>query len=355
VRATRAIPQPALRGYRMPAEWESHAGTWLAWPHQIADWPRKFAPIPWAFAEVVRHLIVGERVRILVNEATSERGARQVLERAGVDLGRVDFFRVRTDRAWTRDFLPLFLRKSDGGLVLASFRFNGWAKYRNHKNDAAVADRLARLLGLPQALPEQDGKRVVLEGGSIDVNGRGMLLATEECLLSPVQARNPGLAREQIEDVLRETLGARHVLWLAEGIAGDDTHGRVDDVARFAGPRTVLVAQEDDPRDENHERLRDARRRLELAKDQDGHPLHVVPLPMPAPLYFEGQRLPASYANFYVGNEVVLVPTFNDANDRRALEVLGQAFPGHRIVGIHSVDLVWGLGTIHCITQQEPE
>ncbi|MFL5415116.1 MAG: agmatine/peptidylarginine deiminase [Myxococcales bacterium] len=354
MRPARAIAQAALRGYRMPAEWEAHAATWLAWPHQIADWPRKFAPIPWVFAECVRHLVVGERVRILVNDATVERGARQLLERVGVDLSLVDFLKIRTDRAWTRDTLPLFLHKSDGGTVLLSFRFNGWARYRNHKNDAAVGDRLAKTLGLPQSLPEVDGQRVVLEGGAIDVNGRGMLLATEESLLSPVQARNPELSRDQMEDVLRETLGIRHILWLAEGIAGDDTHGRIDNVARFAGPRTVLVAQEDDPRDENHERLRDARRRLELAKDQDGHPLHVVPLPMPSPLYFEGQRLPASYVNFYVANEAVLVPTFNDVHDRRALEVLAQAFPDRRVVGIHSVDLVWGLGAIHCMTQQEP-
>jgi agmatine deiminase len=293
-------------------------------------------------------------VRILVKDGAQQRSARQILDRIGVDPGQVDFYRMRTDRCWTRDYLPLFLRDVRGDLVLASFRFNGWAKYRNHKNDASVPDRLAKLLALRQSLPERDGRRIVLEGGSIDVNGRGTLLTTEECLLSNVQARNPGLARGDVEDVLGGQLGIRHFIWLGEGIVGDDTHGHVDDLARFAGPRTVLVAQEDDPRDENHERLRDARRRLELSKDQDGHPLHVVPLPMPAPLFLEGQRLPASYANFYVGNESVLVPTFNDANDRRALDTIAQAFPDRRVVGIHAVDLVWGLGTIHCMTQQEP-
>jgi len=233
-------------------------------------------------------------------------------------------------------------------VAMVRFRFNSWGeKYLPYDQDALVPERLSEALGV-----RRYDAPMVLEGGSFFVDGEGTLFTTEQCLLNP--NRNPDLSRGQIEDVLRESLGARHILWLAEGIAGDDTHGRVDDVARFAGPRTVLVSQEDDPRDENHERLRDARRRLELAKDQDGHPLHVVPLPMPSPLYFEGQRLAASYANFYVGNEVVLVPTFNDAHDRRALEVLGQAFPDRRVVGIHSVDLVWGLGAVHCMTQQEP-
>jgi agmatine deiminase len=350
----KAIEAPALLGYRMPAEWEPHTATWIAWPHQISDWPRKFAPIPWVFAEVVRNLARGERVRILVQDPAQQRGAKQILERVGADLARVEFLRLRTDRCWTRDYLPLFLRDAHGDAVLASFRFNGWAKYRNHKNDAAVPDRLAKVLSLRQSQPEWDGRRVVLEGGSIDVNGRGTLLTTEECLLSDVQARNPGLSRSDLEEIFARQLGIRHVIWLGEGIVGDDTHGHVDDLARFAGPRTVLVAQEDDPRDENHERLLDARRRLELSKDQDGHPLHVVPLPMPAPLFLDGQRLPASYANFYVANESVLVPTFNDANDRRALDVVAQAFPDRRVVGIHSVDLVLGLGAIHCMTQQEP-
>ncbi len=355
---TAAVPAsgtPAALGYRMPAEWEPHAATWLAWPHERTDWPGKFAPIPWVYAEVVRHLVRGERVRILVADASSEKQARSVLSRAGVDLRRVDFFRIPTDRSWTRDFCPLFVRRDhDGDVALTSWRFTGWAKYRNHKRDAAVPGRLARKLDRRQWMPATGGRRLVLEGGAIDVNGRGSLLATEECLLDEVQARNPGVSRDDLERALAEHLGARNALWLGRGIAGDDTHGHVDDIARFVDVRTVVAAVEDDPRDPNHEPLRDNLERLRRMQDQDGVSLRVVPLPMPSPLYFEGQRLPASYANFYIGNEAVLVPTFNDPRDRHALDVLSGLFPRRRVVGIHAVDLVLGLGTLHCMTQQEP-
>jgi len=339
---------PTALGFRMPAEWEPHAATWLAWPHERRDWPGKLTTIPWVYAEVVRHLVGGERVRILVRDARTERAARRVLRRAGVDPTRVDFYRVPTDRSWTRDFCPLFVRR-DGEVALTNWKFNGWAKYPNWRRDDAVPDRLARLLGRRQWKLD-----VVLEGGSIDVNGCGTLLTTEECLLSPIQARNPRLSRAELEDVLGRHLGVRKVLWLGRGIAGDDTHGHVDDLARFVDPRTVVVVAEDDPSDANYEPLRENRERLAEVTDQDGTPLRIVTLPMPAPLFFDGQRLPASYANFYVGNDVVLVPTFNDARDRDALATLAGLFPSRRVVGIHAVDLVWGLGTLHCMTQQEP-
>jgi agmatine deiminase len=267
---------------------------------------------------------------------------------------------VPTDRSWTRDFCPLFVRRQNGGggddgdLGLVNWRFNGWAKYPNHRRDDAVPDRLARRLGRPQWKPAVGARRIVLEGGSIDVNGRGTLLTTEECLLSPVQARNPGLDRAALEQVLGAHLGIRKVLWLNRGIAGDDTHGHVDDLARFVDPRTVVVVAEDDPTDANYEPLRENRARLATMTDQDGAALRVVPLPMPSPLVFDGVRLPASYANFYVANGVVLVPTFNDARDREALATLARLFPSRQVVGIHAVDLVWGLGTLHCLTQQEP-
>jgi agmatine deiminase len=340
---------PAALGYRMPAEWEPHAATWLAWPHERRDWPGKLAAIPWVYGEVVRHLVPGERVRILVADAAMERSARRLLGRVGVDLGRVDFFRVPTDRSWTRDFCPLFVRRDDGDVALTNWRFNGWAKYPNWKRDNAVPDRLAGRLGRRQWKLD-----VVLEGGSIDVNGRGTLLATEECLLDDEQARNPGMARADVERVLHDYLGVRKVLWLGRGIVGDDTHGHVDDLARFVDERTIVVVAEDDPADANHDRLRENRARLERMTDQDGAPLRIVTLPMPAPLMFDGQRLPASYANFYVGNAAVLVPTFNDVHDRDALATLAGLFPSRRVVGIHAVDLVWGLGTLHCMTQQEP-
>jgi agmatine deiminase len=344
----------------MPAEWEPHAATWLAWPHERTDWPGpgKLEAVRWVYTEIIRHLVPGERVRLLVQDEAAERQARTLLRRAGVDAGRVDWFRIPTDRSWTRDYCPLFVRGPDRQVGLVGWRFNGWAKYPDHKRDAAVPERLARRLRRPIWLPTsgQDGtrRRVVLEGGAIDVNGAGTLLTTEECLLSPVQARNPGSSRTDLERVLADHLGIRKVLWLGEGIAGDDTHGHVDDLARFIDPRTVAVVVCDDPADDNYERLRDNRERLRDMTDQDDAPLRVVELPMPAALTFDGQRLPASYANFYVGNATVLVPTFNDPADRRALGVLAEAFPTRRVVGIHAVDLVLGLGTLHCMTQQEP-
>ena len=334
----------------MPAEWEPHAATWLAWPHERSDWPGKLATIPWVYGEVVRHLVTGERVRILVGDAAMERGARRLLTRVGVDLARVDFFRVPTDRSWTRDFCPLFVRRdADGDVALTNWRFNAWAKYPNWRRDDAVPSRIARRLARREWKLD-----VVLEGGSIDVNGRGTLLTTEECLLDTVQARNPGLTRADLERILGEQLGVRKVLWLGAGIAGDDTHGHVDDVARFVDPVTIVTVVEDDPGDPNHEPLRENRERLARMTDQDDRPLRVVTLPMPAPLFLDGRRLPASYANFYVANGVVLVPTFNDPRDREALAVLADLFPTRQVVGIHAVDLVWGLGTIHCMTQQEP-
>ena len=348
---------PARQGYRMPAEWEPHAATWIAWPHNRGDWPGKFGPIPWVYVEIVRHLNRVERVRILVQDAAAERRASSLLRRGGVDLKQVDFFHFPTDRAWTRDFGPIFVRR-DGEVAATNWRFNAWAKYPDWRRDDRIPDLISRALGLrqwrPTATVGSRRRRVVLEGGSIDVNGRGTLLTTEECLLSPVQARNSGLSREGLERVLADFLGVRKVLWLRRGIAGDDTHGHVDDLARFVSPTTVVVASEQDPADENHEPLRENLKLLRTMTDQDGRRLRVVTLPMPDPVFFDGQRLPASYANFYIANGLVLVPTFNDAKDRVALSILAGLFPDRQVVGIHAVDLVWGLGTLHCMTQQEP-
>jgi agmatine deiminase len=345
----------------MPAEWEPHAATWLAWPHQRADWPGKFAVIPWVFVEIVRHLHAAERVRVLVQSAVARKQAERKLRRAGVDLARVDFHECPTDRGWTRDAGPIgVVRDTAGGreAALVRWHFSAWAKYDNWHRDAEVPPFVGRALGLPVVAatrPDGSGRPVVLEGGSIDVNGQGCLLTTEECLLSDVQQRNAGLTRQDYERLFADYLGVRKVLWLGRGIAGDDTHGHVDDLARFVGPRTVVTVVEDDPADVNHAPLRDNLERLRGMTDQDGRPLEVVPLPMPRPLGFDGQRLPASYANFYIANDRVLVPTFNDPNDRRALGTLAELFPGRTVLGIHAVDLVWGLGTLHCLTQQEPE
>ena len=345
---------PATQGWRMPAEWQPHEATWLAWPHNRDDWPGKFAPIPWVYAEIVKHLHTGEFVHLLVNDGASEKRARAVLKKVSVDLTRIHFFPVPTDRVWTRDSGPIFVTNPTGKVAMTDWHFNAWAKYDNWKNDDQVPSRINEHLRLKRWQPKCKGKRVVLEGGSIDVNGEGLLLTTEECLLSPVQARNPHLSRADIEQVLGEHLGITKVLWLNRGIAGDDTHGHVDDLARFVGPRTVVVAVEDDQADANYEPLRENLERLRAMTDLAGAPLEVVPLAMPSPLMFRGQRLPASYANFYIANDCVLVPTFNDANDRVALTTLAELFPDRAVVGIHAIDLVWGLGTLHCLTQQQP-
>ena len=334
---------PRALGFRMPAEWEPHAATWIAWPHNRGDWPGRFAPIPWVYAEIVRKLARVERVRILVEDRDAEDAARRTLRKATADLAAVEFFHARTDRSWTRDYGPLFVKNRAGEVAQTNWRFNGWAKYDDWKQDAAIPAQLADALKLRAWEPG-----LVLEGGSIDVNGRGMLLTTEECLLSPVQARNPALSRAEIERAFANYLGARRVIWLRNGIAGDDTHGHVDDLARFVNADTVVIAAEPDCSDANYEPLRE---NLALLRKL---PLRVVKLPMPAPVIFAGRRLPASYANFYIANGLVLAPTFNDPHDRVALHTLARLFPDREVVGIHAVELVWGLGTLHCMTQQQP-
>ena len=357
-------PTPAQHGYRMPAEWEPHAATWVAWPHNRDDWPGKFAPIPWVYTEIVRHLSRVELVQIVVGSRALKRRAADRLDTVGVDLERVRFFKAATDRAWLRDSGPTFVVKDAAAahapdrLGLIDWKFNAWAKYENYRQDRRLPRRLSRWLNLPRWVPrvEQGGHRVrvVMEGGAIDVNGRGTLLTTEECLLGEVQVRNPGLDRAGLEQVFADYLGVRHVVWLGRGIAGDDTHGHVDDLARFVDPRTIVTVVEARADDPNHEPLQENLRRLQLARDQDGQPFRVVELPMPRPIVFDGQRLPASYANFYIANGLVLVPTFNDPADRIALDTMAQVFPDREVVGIHGVDLVLGLGTLHCLSQQQP-
>lgn len=338
---------------RMPAEWEPHEGTWLAWPHEKTDWPGKFQPIPWVYCEIIRRLARYERVHILVNDAETEQRTRKMLRQTHADLAAVDFFICPTDRSWTRDFCPIFVRDERGKPVITNWRFNGWAKYPNAETDDAVPSQIARRLKMREVQPKIGRRRIVLEGGSIDVNGRGSLLTTEECLLSDVQARNPGLSREQMEAVFRDYLGITNTLWLKNGIAGDDTHGHVDDLARFTDASTVVIAVERDKSDANFEPLQENLKLLKTLRDENGDALRVIPLPMPAPVYFAGQRLPASYANFYIANGLVLVPTFNDPNDRVALNTLAKLFPDREVTGIHAVDLVLGLGTLHCMTQQQ--
>jgi len=408
---------PAARGYRMPAEWEPHAATWLAWPHFHGDWPGKFEPIPWVYAEIIRHLTKHERVELIVSDAASARRARRILERADALSSNIRFHRWPTNRVWLRDSGCIFLKECGAGAparelraaqelhgsrlhreghdltpadraskktgasaptgLALKFRFNAWAKYSNWRLDDKIGSLMAhtkrptsraetknaREMGHPHSPshvhpyeihPLSAGKRIVLEGGSIDVNGAGTILTTEECLLSKIQQRNPHMSRVDYEKAFADYLGAPHTIWLGRGIAGDDTHGHVDDLTRFVAKDTVITMVEPNPKDPNHAPLRANLRRLQTARDQDGKQLTVIELPMPRPVIFEGRRLPASYANFYIANGVVLAPVFNRPNDRIALNTLAEAFPTREIVPIYSGDFIWGLGAMHCMTQQQP-
>jgi agmatine deiminase len=328
----------------MPAEWEPHEATWLAWPHEKSDWPGKFEPIPWIYGEIVRHLTRVERVSILVDGPDGEQAVRRVLKKTHADMAAVDFFHQPTNRSWTRDFCPIFVKNKSGELAITDWEFNGWAKYDNYQLDAAVPQSIAERFNVTRFEPG-----LVLEGGSIDVNGAGKLLTTEECLLSKVQARNPGLSRGKIEKALADYLGATEVIWLGRGIEGDDTHGHIDDIARFTSPDTVVAVVEPDKSSPNHEPLKENLGRLRARED-----LKVVTLPCPEPVYFAGQLLPASYANFYIANRMVLAPVFGDPQDRVALNTLARLFPDREVIGIYCRDLVLGLGTLHCMTQQQP-
>jgi len=373
----------------MPAEWEPHDATWLAWPHYRDDWPGKFEPIPWVYAEIIRHLARHERVELIVNDAASEKRARTVLDRASALSDNVQFHRWPTNRVWTRDSGCTFVtapssaapesqkrlrqrisktgghdfsragrsineNQSLANLTAIKWRFNAWAKYSNYAHDEKIGSLMAKAANASELRAVFGKQRVVLEGGSIDVNGQGTLLTTEECLLSKIQQRNPTMKRTDYEKIFAEFLGIKNVIWLGSGIAGDDTHGHVDDITRFVAPDTVVTAVESNPDDPNYEPLRENIRRLRATTDQDGKPLAIIELPMPAPVIFEGRRLPASYGNFYIANGVVLVPVFNDANDRIALDILADLFPDRDVVGIYSGDLIWGFGAMHCMTQQQP-
>jgi len=381
----------------MPAEWEPHSATWMAWPHYKDDWPGKFEPIPWVYAEIVRHLARHERVELIVNDAASEKRARKILDRANALNHNIHFHRWPTNRVWTRDSGCTFVTERvgtgalappgrakldspsaedweghdfsragrppteqralapDGSLCAVKWRFNAWAKYPNHQHDEKIGSLMANATNARELRPMCGKNRVVLEGGSIDVNGQGTLLTTEECLLSKVQQRNPGMKRAAYEKVVADYLGIKRVIWLESGITGDDTHGHVDDITRFVAPDTVVTAVEANPDDPNYEPLRENIRRLRAASDQDGRPLAIIELPMPGPVFFEGRRLPASYGNFYIANGVVLVPVFNDPNDRFALDTLADLFPDREVIGIYSGDLIWGFGAMHCMTQQQPK
>jgi len=349
--------------FRMPGEWEPHDATWLAWPHFRHDWPGKFEPIPWVYAEIIRHLARHERVELIVKNTAAEKSARRTLKLANALSKNVRFHHWPTNRVWTRDSGCTFVHALQDasntapevvGRHAIKWRFNAWAKYPNYKLDEKIGTLVAKASNSREVRAMHGKVRVVLEGGSIDSNGRGILLTTEECLLSKVQQRNPGFRREDYEAIFATYLGIEKVLWMGRGIEGDDTHGHVDDITRFVAHDTIVTVVEHNPQDRNYEPLQENLRRLKVATDQRGNPFSIVELPMPSPVIFEGRRLPASYGNFYIANGIVLLPVFNDPKDRIAMNILADLFPGREIVPIYSGDLIWGFGALHCMTQQQP-
>jgi len=340
--------------YRLHSEWEQHEATWIGWPNNKEDWPGKFQPIPWVYGEIVRYISRGEKVRIIAQSKTHQKKAEAVLKSVDTDMNNIEFYKLETDRNWLRDAGPQFVKNEKGETVLINFKFNAWAKYDNYKLDAKIPKMISKELKLERIKARHNGREVVLEGGSIDYNGAGTIITTEECLMdNKVQVRNKGFAKKDYEEVFNKYLGATNFIWLNKGIAGDDTHGHVDDITRFVNRNTVVTVIEDNPNDANYNYLMENRERLYGARLEDGSKLNVIEMPMPTPVLFKGERLPASYANFYISNYAVLVPTFNDPKDRIALGILSELFKDKPVIGIYAVDLVWGLGTLHCLTHEQ--
>ncbi len=345
-----------IKNFYLPPEWEKHEATWLGWPHNTQDWPGKFAPIPWVYSEIVRYISRGEKIRIIIENEDHQKKALRVFHSVDLNMDNIEFFRLPTNRGWMRDSGPAFLNNKKSVITAAvNFRFNGWAKYDNFKNDEKLPSFIAKKFRLEKITAIHNNRHVVLEGGSIDTNGSGTLMTTEECLVDQkTQVRNPGFTKKDYETVFKNYLGIEQTIWLGQGIAGDDTHGHVDDLCRFVNRNTVVLVQEKNQNDSNYPPLKENRERLEGIRLHDGTPLNVVELPMPFPVIFKGERLPASYANFYFSNYALLVPTFNDPNDKIALGILSELVTDRPVIGIHSVDLVWGLGTLHCLTHEQP-
>ncbi|HLT09099.1 MAG TPA: agmatine deiminase family protein [Cyclobacteriaceae bacterium] len=340
---------------RFPAEWEQQQGVLLAFPHNGNDWPGKYEAIQWAFVEFIKKVAQVETVYLIVADEKHQEKVKAKLEDGHVNMAHVAFISQKTNRSWMRDSGPIIVKKDNGDREALNFNFNGWAKYSNYQLDRKVPAKVAQFLDIPLTHVGYQGKPVVLEGGALESNGKGTLITTEECLLHPdIQVRNPGFTRSDYEAVFREYLGISNVIWLGDGIVGDDTHGHIDDLARFVNENTIVTVVEEDPADANYKPLQDNLQRLKQAKLEDGKAPNIVTLPMPGPVEFEGLRIPASYANFLVINKCVLVPTFNDPNDRIALNILADCFPDRTIIGISAIDLIWGFGTLHCLSQQIP-
>ena len=340
---------PKKNGYRFPAEWAKHEATWLSWPHKEASWPGKLETIYEPYCQFIKIIAEGEKVRINVNDEATKAFATPKLEKVGADLTNIEFYFQPTNDAWCRDHGPAFLLNAEGSKkAVVDWGYNAWGdKYPPYDLDDVIPTRIAQHFELPLYNPE-----IVMEGGSVEFNGAGTILTTTACLLN--ENRNPHLNKEQIEQYLMEFYGAEQVLWLGDGIVGDDTDGHIDDITRFVNEDTVLTVVESNPLDENYLLLQENLEALKAMRLLNGKPLNIVKLPMPSPVIHEDTRLPASYANFYIANSAVIVPTFRDVNDKIALEIIQRVFPDRKVVGIDSTDIIWGLGSFHCLSQQEP-
>jgi len=342
-------------GRRFPAEWEKQQGILLCFPHNGKDWPGKFAAVQWDFVEFIKKVAEFEEVFLLVSDEKQKNKVFEMLEKAHVNLENLNFIFQKTNRSWMRDSGPIIVKNGDKREAL-NFHFNGWAKYKNYKLDRLVPTSVANFLNIPLTSVLRNGKPVILEGGAIDVNGKGTLLTSEECLMHQnIQVRNPGFSREDYEAVFEEYLGVNNVIWLGDGITGDDTHGHIDDLCRFVNEDTIITVVESDPNDTNYNALQDNLKRLQKAKLENGRSPNIISLPMPSRLDFDGLRLPASYANFLILNNSVLVPVFNDIKDIEALNIIAGCFPERKVIPINATDLIWGFGTLHCLSQQIPE
>ena len=343
-----------MHNFNLLPEWTNHVATWIGWPYNKSDWPGKFSPIPYVYAEIAKYISRGEKVRIFVQSTEHKLKAEKVLKDSDVSLSNFEFYLRKTDRGWLRDSGPMFVREGEETVAL-DFKFNAWAKYDDYKLDDKIPSFISNKFNLKRIIAEHNEKQVVMEGGAIDHNGKGTLITTEECLLDEkVQTRNPGFTKQDYFEIFKKYFGVSNVIWLGKGINGDDTHGHIDDLCRFVNEDTVVLVQEENSSDENYVILKENKERLQNIHLLNGSKLNVISLPMPSPVIYKNQRLPASYANFYISNYAVLVPTFNDPNDRIALGILSELFPDRKVIGIHSVDLVWGLGTLHCLTKEQP-
>lgn len=340
------------KSFRMPAEWEKQKSTWLAWPHNKKDWPNRFHFIPKIFAEIIFYIAKGQMVNILIDSQSLKKKAILILKDFKVNFSNIRFIFCKTDRVWLRDSFPIFVKNEKNKKILINWRFNSWAKYKNFKRDNRIINKIKHFSKFSSVSPTLDRKKVVLEGGAIDVNGKGALIATEECLLSKVQQRNPGFKKKDYERLFYKYFGAQHVIWLKRGIVGDDTHGHVDDIARFVSQDKIFLAHEKNKKDINYKILKN---NFNIVKKQDHlKNLKIIKIPMPKAKYIDGTRVPATYLNFYIANKAVLVPIFNDKNDRLVLKIFKKHFKSRKIIPIDCTILIWGYGAIHCMTQQEP-